>query len=251
MDNLVLSIFPGIDLLGRAFEEEGYCVVRGPDVLWGGDIKDFHPPAGVFDGVIGGPPCQEFSKLKKLNEAKGIKTKHGNLIPEFERVVNEAKPVWFLMENVSAAPSPAVDGYLVHCLKLNNRWLGEIQNRERNFHFGTEYGRQLEVEVAVFESQNWERTITSNKYSLPFRYDGKGKLKKLVVLAGHGPVGRKGDYYMKNITIEEACLLQGLPADITDDMPFTMHGKRQIIGNAVPMPMGRAIAKAVNRAMTK
>jgi hypothetical protein len=51
---LVLSIFPGIDGLGRAFEELGYCVVRGPDVLWGGDVRRFHPPAGVFAGVIGG-----------------------------------------------------------------------------------------------------------------------------------------------------------------------------------------------------
>ena len=53
-NGLVLSIFPGIDLFGRAFEEKGYCVVRGPDILWGGDIRTFHPPPGVFEGVIGG-----------------------------------------------------------------------------------------------------------------------------------------------------------------------------------------------------
>ena len=41
MSDLVLSIFPGIDLLGRAFENEGFCVVRGPDLLWGGDIKNY------------------------------------------------------------------------------------------------------------------------------------------------------------------------------------------------------------------
>ncbi|GAI10294.1 unnamed protein product, partial [marine sediment metagenome] len=85
MKNLILSIFPGIDLLGRAFEEEGYCVVRGPDPLWGGDIKSFHPPAEVFEGVIGGPPCQEWSILRFVH--KGKHPKWGNLIPEFERVV--------------------------------------------------------------------------------------------------------------------------------------------------------------------
>lgn len=47
-DGLVLSLFPGIGMLDRGFEEEGYCVVRGPDVLWGGDIRSFHPPARVF-----------------------------------------------------------------------------------------------------------------------------------------------------------------------------------------------------------
>lgn len=41
MSELVLSLFPGIGLLDMAFEEEGFCVVRGPDLLWGGDIKNF------------------------------------------------------------------------------------------------------------------------------------------------------------------------------------------------------------------
>jgi hypothetical protein len=35
-------------------EQEGFCVVKGPDVLWGGDIRRFHPLAGRFDGIIGG-----------------------------------------------------------------------------------------------------------------------------------------------------------------------------------------------------
>jgi len=29
---LVLSLFPGIGLLDMAFEQEGFCVVRGPDL---------------------------------------------------------------------------------------------------------------------------------------------------------------------------------------------------------------------------
>jgi len=31
VSGLVLSLFPGIGLLDRAFEEEGFTVVRGPD----------------------------------------------------------------------------------------------------------------------------------------------------------------------------------------------------------------------------
>ena len=41
----ILSLFPGGDLLGRSFEEvfgEEAMIVRGPDKLWGGDIKRFH-----------------------------------------------------------------------------------------------------------------------------------------------------------------------------------------------------------------
>ena len=61
MNELVLSLFPGIGILDKGFEEAGFCIVRGPDLIWGGDIRKFHPPVDVFHGVIGGPPCQEFS----------------------------------------------------------------------------------------------------------------------------------------------------------------------------------------------
>src|SRR5689334_12026263 len=53
----------GIGLLDMAFEDEGFTVVRGPDLLWGGDVKRFHAPSGHFVGVIGGPPCQAFCRL--------------------------------------------------------------------------------------------------------------------------------------------------------------------------------------------
>lgn len=39
MTDLVLSLFPGIDALGMAFELEGYCCVAGPDVVWGRDVR--------------------------------------------------------------------------------------------------------------------------------------------------------------------------------------------------------------------
>jgi site-specific DNA-cytosine methylase len=61
----VLSLFPGIDLMGRGFEQEGYCVVRGPDLIFGGDVRAFHPPPGRFDGIIGGSPCQDFSTARR------------------------------------------------------------------------------------------------------------------------------------------------------------------------------------------
>lgn len=146
MAQLVLSLFPGIGLLDMAFELEGFTVVRGPDVIWGGDIRTFHPPAGKFDGVIGGPPCQMFSSLARLVEANGHKTRFGNLIPEFERCVLEAQPAWFLMENVPAAPEPKVDGYGMKAFMLDNSAIagadgwGQEQRRVRKFCFGMRGG---------------------------------------------------------------------------------------------------------------
>ena len=64
---LVLSLFPGADLLGRAFEEAGFVVVRGPELMFGQDIRSWHSLPGKFDGVIGGPPCKMFSRVCKGN----------------------------------------------------------------------------------------------------------------------------------------------------------------------------------------
>src|SRR5215471_11421434 len=165
---LVLSLFPGIGLLDRAFEDEGFTVVRGPDVLWGGDIRTFHPPSGVFDGVIGGPPCQAFSRLAVMVRHNGYEPRFGNLIPEFERCVAEARPRWFLMENVPAAPEPNAGGYVTRHQVVNNRWFvddGEIgaeQHRQRRISFGTADGRALAWDVALFEHQGRATSVTDD-----------------------------------------------------------------------------------------
>ena len=227
MSDLVLSLFPGIGLLDRAFEEEGFTVVRGPDVLWGGDVRRFQPPAGVFAGVIGGPPCQSFSAMRAFEPTSG--QKHGNLIPEFERCVREARPAWFLMENVRGAPLPVVEGYAVHSVLLNNRWLGERQTRLRRFSFGSPGGARLAFDVAALEHS--ERAAT--------------------VLAGHDDSAAVREAQGRSRTLAELCELQGLPADFLKDSPFSVWGQRKVIGNGVPIPMGRAVARAVKRAMAK
>ena len=242
--NFVLSLFPGIGLLDRAFEDEGFTIVRGPDVLWGGDVRRFHPPAGVFGGVIGGPPCQAFSQFRHVNPKAG--ERHGNLIPEFERVAAEAAPTWFLMENVPAAPEPAVLGYGLTSLVFNNRWAPEApeQNRKRRFSFGSR-GRRLPLhpEICAFENPVYERAVTARGgSSVPAKLGGSGKVKQTFIREGKYGI-RSGDYFKK------ACRLQGLPPDFLDEAPFTVEGKIQVVGNGVPLPMGRAIARAVRRAM--
>ena len=175
MTQLVLSLFPGIGLLDRGFEDEGFTVVRGPDLLWGGDVKKFHVPAGRFDGVIGGPPCQAFSTLRHLVLATGKKLAD-NLIPEYERICREASPHWFVMENVPAAPEPVVGGYLVKSILLNNRWcpaepdgsVGAEQNRERRFSFGTAEGLSLMPRVALWESPRKALAVMANGGGVTF-----------------------------------------------------------------------------------
>lgn len=239
---LILSVFPGVDLLGMAFEEEwpGACIVRGPDLIFGGDVRSFHPPAGVFDGVIGGPPCQAFSPLANINRSRyGEASIAPNLIPEYERVVGEAAPAWFVMENVRNAPEPVVDGYIVRSVVLNNRMFGAAQNRERRFSFGTPGGLRLSAQ-AIAESigalaGEWEPAVTATA-------GGRRATPKT-----YGT--RAAPLMLPNRTPEEQAELQGLPTGFLSNAPFTAGGKRQAIANGVPLPMGRAVARAVRRAL--
>lgn len=251
MRGLVLSLFPGIGLLDIAFEEQGFCVVRGPDLLWGGDIRAFHPPAGRFDGVIGGPPCQAFSRLRHMVEANGYKTAP-NLIPEFERCITEARPNWFVMENVPEAPEPKVDGFTVRSELVRDEWVGGATNRLRRFSLGTGNGRRLPIETLAL---HWpgNGTVVAGHGLAPGQRD---KLRHAVVCDGRPvPVkrvkggGEKPAAGLGVLSIPEMCQLQGVEPDLLDRAPFTVHGKRVALGNGVPLPMGRAVAKAVVAAL--
>ncbi len=243
--SLVLSLFPGLGLFDMAFEQEGFCVVRGPDLLWGGDVHRFRPPAGSFDGVIGGPPCQCFSRLRHLNPLAG--QKHGNLIPQFERIVLQTAPRWFVMENVPGAPEPYTPGWTVRSIVLSNRSLGEVQDRTRRFSFGTEKGLPLLPEIAVFEPPEYEQAVTRSARAVPVKIGGSGKVKRTYTKEGK----RHGPSQGPRAKIGRMLELQGLPPDFLDGTPFTDAGKRIMVGNGVPLPMGRAIARAVREALQK
>ena len=235
MRGLVLSLFPGIDVLGMGFELEGWCVVRGPDVLWGGDVRSFHP-SRKFDGIIGGAPCQAHSRLRHMVEANGYRVAP-DLIPEFQRVVDEAEPSWFVLECSPASPEPWVEGYAVSSQIVSNRELGEVQDRKRRISFGR-VGRletaRLVLETAV-EPQEYEPAVVADSRPVSVKIGGSGKVK---ATAG----GQKR-------TLADLCELQGVPRDFFDGTPFLAQAARQMIANAVPLPMARAIAKAVGRAL--
>ena len=127
-NSLVLSLFSGVGALDEGFRESGWCVVSAGDVAWSSfyDVRSFHPPAGVFDGVIGGDPCQSHSALANLVRAKGLEPSFTDLTPEFVRVVEEARPAWFLRENVPKAPDVKPLGYDVPAGRRTQRkptWL--------------------------------------------------------------------------------------------------------------------------------
>jgi DNA (cytosine-5)-methyltransferase 1 len=207
---LVLSLFPGVDLLGRAFEEEGYCVVRGPDLITGGDIKQFHAPAGRFEGIIAGSPCQDFSSARRSPPTgEGVR-----LLREFCRVVAEARPMWFLLENVPGVPDVEIDGYSVQRIAVTAAAVGLPSLRLRHVQFGSLAGEIL--------PHRWRDGQT--------RTTGPREPTALASDRGRTDWAR-------------FCARQGL-SDF--DLPgFTRSAKYRAVGNGVPLPLGRYLARLV------
>jgi DNA (cytosine-5)-methyltransferase 1 len=291
----VLSLFPGLDVLGMGFERAGYCVVQGPDAIWGRSIREFHPPPGRFDGVIGGDPCQAHSALSNLVRAKGLEPSFPDMTGEFERVVEAARPRWFLRENVPGAPDVKPQGYDVHTFLLDHSHLdsgdgtGHEQMRRRRFWFGRRQNDMTTEELAkgVPDLRRWidfalfelpgTQAVAADSRAVPVRHGGSGKVKVTAVGGHDGHADALGDkayrasraapvtgrhegavdapgknYAPPGRSLEEMLRLQGLPEDLFEyqgaKSPYTVQAKRKLVGNAVPLPMARALARAIRAA---
>jgi DNA (cytosine-5)-methyltransferase 1 len=204
----VLSLFPGAGLLDRGFTLAGYCVLRGPEILLGTDIADFHMPAGIVTGIIAGPPCQDFSAARRTPPSgHGLK-----MLEQTIRIIEEARPAWFLIENVPSVPNIAVFGYKVHRFNLMASEFGAKQRRNRAFQFGYASGPPLSIWIHV--QSHFDRfhpaALASNRTS----------------------------------TIADLAELQGLPR--TFRLPLLSRAAQaRLIGNGVPIPVATAIAQAI------
>jgi DNA (cytosine-5)-methyltransferase 1 len=202
---LVLSLFPGIGLLDRAFELERICVVRGPDLLWGGDIRCFDPPADSFWGIIAGSPCQDFSGLRR-DEPTGLGVE---MLEEFRRIVSAVRPAWWLLENVPRAPDVLIPGYYYHRIDVDQAWYQPV-SRLRHIQFGSRSGQCPNIVRGSHVSESREpAALASDRRSF-----------------------------------DDMKRLQGLPEDF-ELPGFTSQAKVRAVGNGVPIMMGRVLARAI------
>lgn len=229
---LILSLFPGADLLGKAFEAAGFCVVHARDILTGGDIRDFHAPPGKFDGVIGGPPCQSFSTASVYTGTRAI-----NLIPEFLRVIEEAQPRFAVMENVRGVLKNHAGPDWSYSI-LRDFDCGGLTHRRRVFWF---YG--IPPAPAPVKRQGaaaWSVLASNFKKRYTAAADGTTYFHGHVQLSAH-----------------EAAKLQGFP-ELADKLTSELHRngnllpKRDannlavhLLGNGVPRALGDYVARHV------
>jgi len=122
--------------------------------------------------VIGGPPCQSFSLAGKR---MGMDDERGKLLLEFSRVVHEALPAAFVMENVKGMlnweKGKAIEAVLnefrepviyegkeyhydVSYKLLNSSDYGVPQHRERLFIVGNRLGKNFEFPKATHGDPN-------------------------------------------------------------------------------------------------
>lgn len=206
---LVLSLFTGVGLLDRAFREAGFIVVSAGDLIYGQDIRHFKGIKGKFDGIIGGSPCQTFSDANR-DRPRAEDYHYGfEMIDQYKRIVKECDCSWYLFENVRNAPNVLIDGYGHQRIDINQGWFSDV-HRLRHIQFGHKEGKKI----------FWERGSVTDR-----------SLKSCALASD-------------NRSFRELCNLQGLEDDF--DLPdFTVKGKKKLVGNGVPLVMGRVIANSV------
>ena len=116
----VLSLFDGVSCARVALERVGFRVgdylasevernaiavakKNYPDTIHIGDVTKLRGDClGTIDLLIGGSPCTDLSIAKK--DRKGLEGEHSSLFWQWVRIWKEAKPKWWVLENVASMP---------------------------------------------------------------------------------------------------------------------------------------------------
>lgn len=184
----VLSFFSGGGFLDMGFEMAGFDVIFSNEIdacfaqfykegmsSWSRkdinitkvcsiddiDINKINLPQDEIFGIIGGPPCQDFSIRGSKRGFDGVR---GTLTYHFYEKIMDLQPDFFLMENVPGLVllkktkdsffsilEMFTDDYLIKIARLNSLNYGVPQSRERLFVFGV---KKTYFDKAFFESEN-------------------------------------------------------------------------------------------------
>lgn len=273
-------------------------VVLGPDGVLAHLEQLLRPGDSI--GVIGGPPCQGFSRANTASDVNDPRNRLPLLYLKIVQALQSKYSVEFvLFENVlgirDAKHSETFHGILSKFEHLGlapdvNEYsaldYGVAQTRKRviisGFHskavaqnFKPEkvaasgltvrsmigdlpepafYARNLEKSSIPYHENHWTMRPVSKRFSRPGGADRAGRsFRRLewdkpspTVAYGHReihvhPEGRR------RISIFEAMLLQGFPADFV--LEGTLSSQVEQVSNAVPPPLARSLAEAIKAAM--
>ena len=230
-------------------------------------IKGYSP-----DIIIGGPPCQDFSHAGKRVEAS-----RASLTDSYAQIIASIKPRYFVMENVERARNSNAyaearkifkdAGYGITERVLTASYCGVPQRRKRFFCVGIlgesdgfldetltanlsekemtvrDYlGDSLDTEYYYRHPRNYSRrAIYSIDEPAPTMRGVNRPIPK--GYPGHPKDACKVDDNVRPLTTLERSLIQTFPADFK--WTGSKTDREQMIGNAVPVNLGRFVARAL------
>lgn len=263
----VLSLFDGISCARVALERAGIKVDKYyaseidkyaiqiskknyPDIVHIGDVKNIN---GLnfqdIDLLIGGSPCQDLSIAKK--DRQGLKGERSGLFYEYVRILKEARPKYYILENVASMKKEdrnEISSILGIEPIMINAALISAQQRKRLFWTNIKYIRQpIDKRLRVADILNDIGFPKSSDYInrtykiSKLNKGGQGNRiysiygKSICLSANGGGRGAKTGLYeilgkIRKLNPIECERLQGLPVCYTEGISNTQRYK--CLGNA-------------------
>lgn len=223
--------------------------------------------------IIGGPPCQDFSSAGLRNEDNG----RGNLTVSYAKIISILRPKWFVMENVATITKTnklatateifKAAGYGITQIVLNAALCGVPQKRKRFFMIGRleaedgfMYGfiknRLASKEMTVKEYFG-DKINIKYYYRHPRSYARRGVFSvnepSPTIRGVNRPIPSGYPIHhndpvdslegIRPLTTTERAMIQTFPES------FNFYGSKseieQMIGNAVPVNLGKFVASAI------
>ena len=186
----LIDLYSGIGGLGLGATRAGFSLALSVDIdpiLSGvhainfpghrqllGDVSTLTGPqllskakvvAGGLTGLVGGSPCQGFSRIGKRDQAD----QRNQLFTHFFRLVSELRPSFYLAENVQGILDSQNKAVVTHALslipkdyvvlkpfELNAADFGAATNRKRIFFFGYLAEKCEALSQVDFEKSKWK-----------------------------------------------------------------------------------------------
>ncbi len=226
------------------------------------------------DMIIGGPPCQDFSSAGKRDENNG----RGDLTISYARIIEKVRPEWFVMENVDriiktfklkeAISIYKSCGYGLTKIVLNASRCGVPQRRKRFIMIG-HIGDKDDFMLKLLEDRQSNKEMTIRDYmgkeiDIDFYYRHPRSYARRGVFSVDEPsptirgVNRpmpagyklhhndpvKSLEGIRPLTSLERSMIQTFPKNFK--FLGTKTNLEQMIGNAVPVNLGKFVGEAIN-----
>lgn len=229
------------------------------------DVKNIKLTPNQYDVVCGGFTCSDISIASKTGT--GITGERSGIWKEFYRIINEGKPKYAIIENVSALLGRGLEvilqdlaeiGYDACWTTFDSKFFGTPQRRRRVYIVGVRDGIPLGTDIFKFSERNsaehrqkvasfnnsleWDFTKKSG-IQHPFAYFTRQRSDQFACV-GLSSTLTKRDYkdftdlvyqdgILRRVTPAERLLLQTFPIDWVDDCDLTNIEKFKYNGMTV------------------